>query len=221
MHKRKFVQLTKLMKIKRYKKDVVIKNSRKIGKIFYGLIFVVLIAIFAVIAISTVKLPGNYKFLVVESGSMEPAIKKGAVVIIRPQKDYKINDIITVAESANPKVSLTHRIVGIEKSDGNTSFITKGDSNNAPDTEKRLKQNVLGSVASSVPYIGYLVAFAKTKEGLIFLIVIPVTMIIYSELINIKNEFKKLIEERNKKKLDLKEKDYMGLEGEKIKFENV
>jgi len=36
------------------------------------------------------------------------------------------------------------------------------------------------------------VTFAKSKEGFLLLIVIPATLIIYSEILNIKNEIKKL-----------------------------
>lgn len=207
------------MKIKRYKKDVVIKNTRKLGKVFYGFIFVILIAIFAVIAISTIKLPGNYKLLVVESGSMQPAISQGSVIVIKPQDNYRKNDVITALDSPVSKVSVTHRIVGIINTGKYTLYTTKGDANKTSDTETRLKQNVIGKVLFSIPFVGFLVNFAKTKEGLILLVVIPVTLIIYSEILNIKNEFKKLLNMKKKKKqLDQKkfkeeiEKKLMSLE---------
>lgn len=188
------------MKIKRYKKDVVIKNTRKLGKVFYGFIFVILITIFAVIAISTIKLPGNYKLLVVESGSMQPAISQGSVIVIKPQDNYIKNDVITALDSASSKVSVTHRIVEITNTGKYTLYTTKGDANKTADTETRLKQNVIGKVLFSIPVVGYFVNFAKTKEGLILLVVIPVTLIIYSEILNIKNEFKKLLNMRKRKK---------------------
>lgn len=207
------------MKIKRYKKDVVIKNSRKIGKFFYGLIFVVLIAIFAIIAISTIKLPGNYKLLVVESGSMQPAISQGSVIVIKQQDNYSKNDVITALDSPVSKVSVTHRIVGITNTGKFTIYTTKGDANQTADTETRLKQNVIGKVLFSIPFVGFFVNFAKTKEGLILLVVVPVTLIIYSEILNIKNEVKNLLNLRKRKKqLDQKkfreeiEKRLMSLE---------
>lgn len=207
------------MKIKRYKKDVVIKNTRKLGKVFYGFIFVVLIAIFAVIAISTIKLPGNYKLLVVESGSMQPSISQGSVIVIKPQDNYSKNDVITALDSSVSKVSVTHRIVGIINTGKYTLYTTKGDANKTADTETRLKQNVIGKVLFSIPFVGFFVNFAKTKEGLILLVVIPVTLIIYSEILNIKNEFRNLLKMRKKKKqLDQKkfkeeiEKKLMSLE---------
>lgn len=207
------------MKIKKYKKQVLIKTTRKLGKVFYGFIFVVLIAIFAVIAISTIKLPGNYKLMVVESGSMQPVIGQGSIILIKPQTKYNKNDVITVLDSPVSKISVTHRIVDIKESNQDTIYTTKGDANESADTETRLKQNVLGKVLFSIPFVGYFVNFAKTREGLILLIIVPVTLIIYSEILNIKNEFKNLLKMQKKtKQLDQKklqeeiEKKLMSLE---------
>lgn len=161
---------------------------KKFEKVLYGLVFGALIIIAVIVAMSAVKIPGNYKLLVVQSGSMEPAVQRGAVAVVKPQKEYKVQDVVTVRESVSSKVSVTHRIVKIEKKDGNTFFITKGDSNNSPDTEKRPEQNVTGRLLFSIPYAGYVVDFAKTKTGLLLLILLPCALIIFSEILNIKKE---------------------------------
>ena len=179
-------------------KDNIFQVIRKIVKILYGLVFAVLIIVAGLVAISIIKIPGNYKPLVVQSGSMEPKILKGAIVVVKPQQDYQKGDVITVVEPANPKVSLTHRIVTVEEIDGRTFYTTKGDANEDADTEKRPKDNVFGKVLFSVPFLGYPVSFAKTRNGLIILVLIPATLIIYSELISIKNEIQKLIKGRKK-----------------------
>lgn len=176
------------MHILKLKKLNLFSNLKKIGNLAYVLIILLIISASAVLVISTVKIPGNYKFLIVESGSMEPAILRGAIVITKPEADYKKNDIITISESANSKVSLTHRIVGIEKRDGNTLYTTKGDANEDPDAEKRFKKNVVGKALFSIPFLGFVVDFAKTKSGLLLLIIIPCMLIIFNEAINIKKE---------------------------------
>ena len=43
-------------------------------------------------SLTDLKLPKAY---LVQSGSMEPAIKTGSVTIIKPASEYKIGDIIT------------------------------------------------------------------------------------------------------------------------------
>lgn len=183
----------------------LMKKIKIIGKILYGLVFAGLIIIAGLVAVSIFNIPGNYKLLVVQSGSMEPAVRKGALVITKPQNDYFKGDIITVADT-NPKESVTHRIFGIEETAGQTSYITKGDANNAPDGEKRPKNKVLGKVLFSVPFLGYPVSFAKTLYGLILLVLIPAVLIILGEAVTIKNETKRLLLERKKRKLSLTEK---------------
>jgi len=177
------------------------KLIRKTGKVFYGFIFVAIFIIAGSVALSTLKIPGNYKVFVVQSGSMEPKIKRMGIVVVKPAKEYKKGDVITVAEPANPKVTLTHRVVDIEEKTGRTFFVTKGDANEDPDTEKRPAENVLGKVILSVPFLGYPVSFAKTQTGFIALIVIPAVLIVYSELLTIKNEALRLIAARKHRRL--------------------
>ena len=185
----------------------------------YGLIFGVLVVVGGAIAISGLKIPGNYKLLTVQSGSMERAIHKGSVVVIKPSDEYRVGDVITVAEPANPKVSLTHRVAEVKEREGKITYVTKGDANNAPDTEERLKENVLGKVLFSVPLVGYPIAFARTRDGLIFMVIIPATIIVYSELMSIKKEAIKLLRARKKRKLTTTEKIEVEIGEEEILVE--
>lgn len=196
----------KKLKIKRLK---FVKTVRKAGRIFYGLIFAVLILIAVTLIISTFNIPGNYKILIVQSGSMEPNLHLGSVVITKPAENYQKNDIITFSEPTNPKVLVSHRIVRVEKQAGDTSFITKGDANEDPDTEKKLKQSVIGKVLFSIPLAGYFVNFAKSKNGLLMLIIIPSVLIIVNEIMNITNESLKILKEKKKKTVKAKRMRYV------------
>jgi len=80
--------------------------------------------------------------MVVQSGSMEPAIHTGSVVMVKPASDYKIGDVITFGEVSKTKAPITHRIYDIKVVDGNPVYITKGDANNAPDARESSKRDV-------------------------------------------------------------------------------
>lgn len=192
--------------MKKFKSIVtnIAKIIRKTGKVLYGFIFVAIFIIAGLVALSTLKIPGNYKVLVVQSGSMEPKIKLRGLVIIKPFKDYQKGDVITISKPADPKTSVTHRIIDIKTKNKKTFYITKGDANKTADTEERLKENVLGKVIFTVPYLGYLVSFAKTKEGLLILVIIPTVIIIYSEILNIKKELALIITRLKKQKAKMK-----------------
>ena len=161
------------------------KKLKRVGKIIYWFILAGLGLVAIFVGISGLNLPGGYKLFTVQSGSMQPAFKIGSLVVVKPAGEYGIGDVITFK---NAPPTTTHRIQNISEG----IYTTKGDANDAPDSEPARREQILGKVVLAVPYAGFPVAFAKSKEGFMLLIVIPATIIIYGEILNIKNEIKKL-----------------------------
>lgn len=184
------------------------------------LFFTILIITAAVITVFNLRLPGNMKFYSVVSGSMEPEIKLGSLVAIKPSEKYSSGDIITFnPQGAKKSETVTHRITSVNEDSGITYFETKGDANKTPDTEPVEKSRVIGKYLFSVPLLGYPVAYARTRDGLIILIIIPSTIIIWNELQTIKKEAGRLIRERRKRKLSLLEKAEVEIGKEEMKAE--
>lgn len=156
-------------------------------------------------AFSALNIPGSYKLMVVQSGSMEPAIKTGSIVVIKPEENYQKGDVITFKDPEKPKITVTHRILEVKNDSGSITYTTKGDANKTSDMSKVGKNQVLGKEVLSVPRVGYLIDFAKTREGLIILVIIPAVIIVYSEILSIKREALRLIKARKNRKLTLKE----------------
>jgi len=153
----------------------------KLFKVLYY-IFIGVIALIAILLIiSTFEIPGNFKVMTVLSGSMEPAIKMGSIVVIKPADDYKIGDIITFGPITKTKPPTTHRIVDMRVIEGIPSYITQGDTNNAPDPKEVSKGEIIGKVLFSVPYAGYAVDAARKPIGFALLIIIPALLIIFDE----------------------------------------
>jgi len=160
-------------------------------------VFLFALVVFGIfVAFTSVLISGNFKLLVVQSGSMEPAIHTGSLIVVRSLADYNVGDIIT-RKTEEPKVTITHRIFSKEELDGEMVFETKGDANNAPDFGKFTFDKIIGKEISVLPYAGYLVNYAKTVPGLILLIVIPAVLIVYDELNKIKTEIRKMMKEEN------------------------
>lgn len=168
------------------------KKIKTFGKAIYWFVFVVLITIAALVVISASDIFGNYKILVVQSSSMQPSIPMGSMVFTKRESDYQKGEVITFYNSGDTRYLITHRIAEIEKLKDGKLYITKGDANEDFDYERVAAGNVIGKVIWALPFIGYAVSFAKTQTGLIFLIVIPATLIVYSELLTIKREIKRL-----------------------------
>jgi len=102
---------------------------------------------------------------VVLSGSMEPAIDPGDLVVIREQKAdaYKIGDIVSYLDG---RVVYTHRIVGVEEG----KYVLKGDNNNVADGTIRPEQ-LVGRVQFIIPKLGLLVILLKKPAGMAFVAV--------------------------------------------------
>lgn len=169
----------------------------KIFKTIYYVFLACLAVIALFLIVSVFPISGNFKTLVVLSGSMEPAIHTGSVVVVKPVSDYKIGDVITFGPMSKTKPPTTHRIYDMKVNDGTPIYITKGDANNAPDGREIQKRDIIGKVLFSLPYLGYAVDAARKPIGFAFIIIIPALIIIYDQVIKIKDE---IVKKRQKTK---------------------
>ena len=160
-------------------------------KIIYYIFIASIVIIASLLIISVFPITGNIKFMVVQSGSMEPAIKMGSIIMVKPVKEYKIGDVITFGEATKVQESTTHRIYNIKVINEKLVYITKGDANNTPDTREIKKSEIIGKVFFNIPYLGYAVDFTRKPLGLALIIIVPATVIIGDEIKKIYGEVKK------------------------------
>ena len=158
-------------------------------------IFYFVIIIFALAALSSRFSFFGIRLYTVQSGSMEPTIKTGSLILVKTKGTYAPSDIITFYKSSASKEAVTHRLLELKTENGITYGITQGDANNTPDQERIYLYNIIGKVRLAIPYLGYPLGFARTTTGVVILIIIPTTIIIYDEILKIKQEL------RNKKKI--------------------
>lgn len=115
----------------------------------------------------------GYQLKAVLSGSMEPEIQTGSIISIKPVDDptrFKKGDVITFR--TRDDTLITHRIIEV-KGDGQ-QYITQGDGNNGPDVEPVLAENIVGEYTGfNVPYIGYVLQYANSKQGAVLLLILP------------------------------------------------
>lgn len=99
---------------------------------------------------------------VVATGSMTPTIPEGSICFVNHNISYDsivIGDIISFR--IGEKTQVTHRVVRID-ADG---LVTQGDANKTEDTSKVVPNNYTGKTVWSVPKIGYIVKFMKSRTG--------------------------------------------------------
>ena len=110
----------------------------------------------------------NYGNAVIITGSMEPVIAAGDVVIIHKQDNYHVDDIVIYKSRSH----IAHRIV--EKT--LNGYITQGDANNAPDSEIN-KSQVVGKVIAIIPKAGHVILFLQNPTALLLLFFVLVAII--------------------------------------------
>jgi signal peptidase len=163
----------------------------KLLKIGYGIFIAAIIALALLLIVSLFPVSGNYKVKIVMSGSMEPSIHTGSIVVIKPESSYISGEVITFGKDTKKIIPTTHRIVDIRAQDGKYVYRVKGDANPTPDVNEVLQSEVIGKVIFTVPYVGFLLDFAKKPAGFTLLIILPAAVIIFEELQTIWAEIKK------------------------------
>ena len=108
------------------------------------------------------------KTYIIVSGSMEPNLNIGDIVIVRETLDIKVGDVISFRENME---IITHRVSDIQKLNGEIKYQTKGDNNNNVDTEFVALKNIEGKVINKIPKIGKVLLLLQRKEIIILAIV--------------------------------------------------
>jgi len=179
-------------------------TASKIWTIVINTILILFILTGLLIVVSILPIKNNYRILAVMSGSMEPTIPTGALVVVKPVSEYKVDNIITFKSEQKKNDFTTHRLYSIETSDSGNVYITKGDANEEPDFERISENRVIGKQFYSIALLGYVIGYVKTLPGLLIIIIVPAVIIIYEEINKIKKEATKIIKNRRKNNKKLK-----------------
>jgi signal peptidase len=138
-----------------------------------------LVGVFVLAAAALLPTLFGYHAYIVYGGSMAPSLKLGSVAIGKPVKaqELEIGDVIVRHWSADSSPVL-HRIVGITNEGGQYLFITQGDMNDYPDVTPVSFEDKGDKIVYSVPYIGFLFHFARTRAGLLSLVAAPTGLLL-------------------------------------------
>ena len=121
----------------------------------------------------------GYKHFIIATGSMEPEYKIGDLIIIKKisREEIKVGDVITYNE-INSKETISHRVIDIEKKEGEIYYQTKGDNNNAPDINLVKYNQIQGKIVYKIKNVGNIITdLSKGIGSIIILIIILVSYI--------------------------------------------
>ena len=168
------------------------KSSFSIIKdiLFYSFIIVILITSISILkGKQEGKAPTilGYRFYNILTGSMEPNIPTGSLVITKnvDLNDIKVGDVISFGEGTN---ATTHRVKEVHNNNG-IQFTTKGDANNVNDPRPIDGSEVFGKVVFHIIGVGYLVGFIQNNLILsMFILIVFMLMFSLSKKYYIRNK---------------------------------
>lgn len=156
----------------------------------------------------------GYRPFIVLTGSMEPSIMSGDLIISKSVEpaNVKVGDVISFTDPAgNGTAVVTHRVIEVLNDNGTLSFRTRGDANNTDDQGVVPAEAVLGTYVAKLSGIGSAVMFMQTTTGLIICVIVPLILLVGYDFIRRGKETKK----------QKKEEDALRAELEALKAEKA
>ena len=167
-------------------------KTRWIFKLFnaaaIGLILVSVFVLLSVVLTPAGQVPQvlGYSVFRVMTGSMEPEIREDSLLVVQktPPEDIAPGDVISFF-SPDPMLEgavNTHRVVRIEKENGRTQFITKGDANVIEDTYPTDASALVGRVVFKSYGLGKTVSLLSNPLVFGIIILLPLLVILLMNL---------------------------------------
>ena len=147
-------------------------------------VFAALGALGGLLALMTVPRAAGYTPFTILTGSMEPGYDVGDVVIdeeIAPLEARR-GDVVTFHDPHRGGALVTHRVVRVRTDGAKVSFVTKGDANDAEERWAVAAGGTVERVRMRVPKVGWVLQWARGRQGKLALIVIPAIGLILLEL---------------------------------------
>ena len=116
--------------------------------------------------------------LTVMSGSMEPTIHTGDVIVARqiPPADARRGDVVSFSDPERGGLLVTHRVRSISRKGERFTFVTKGDANNSSERWRVDATDHIGRTMFRLPALGRALAFAHTRTGIVLLVMLPLLL---------------------------------------------
>jgi len=167
-------------------------------KLILNSVLITILLISGITFLTSKPTPLGYRTFAVKSGSMEPTITTGSLLIVRTNSSISKGDIVTYQKDNE---IITHRIDKIISENNSVLYVTKGDANNTVDSGQIAQSNILGEKVLTIPLLGYYLLFLRTLPGLIISVIIPASIFILLEITSIVKEIRREFDRRVEKKI--------------------
>lgn len=144
----------------------------------------------------------GYKPFIVLSGSMEPEIMTGDMVLVRNTDAGNLQKGDVIAYKSGEAV-ITHRIIDVKTENGEVRYVTQGDANDSPDQTTVRPSDVEGIYQNRIPGMGNAAMFMQTTTGMIIFVVCPLLLFIIWDIIRRRMQGRKEVSRARELELEL------------------
>ena len=149
------------------------RRGERIGRRAVVVLTAIAVPLALVVSVGPLLLP--YRTYHVRSGSMEPAIPTGALVVLAEvdAEEIEVGDVITFDRPDGATGRVTHRVVDVVGDGGGRAFLTKGDANDVPDPWRVPAAGTQLRHVFDVPLLGYLFGWLSSAAARAGLLAVP------------------------------------------------
>lgn len=165
------------------------KKAIKYAGIFVSVLLVLVLVVNVTIIVKSYIHPDRvpdflgYKPFIVLSGSMEPAIHAGDLIITRVTEPEHIAEGDIIAFRADKNVIVTHRVTDVQTGEGLT-FLTKGDANTGADARAVGAGEMEGIYLCRLAGVGNFAMFLQTPLGMLLFVITPLCLFILYDVVS-------------------------------------
>lgn len=188
----------------------MIKNlfTKIINAISFAIIIVAILLLISVVMTKSGDVPdiGGYSFLRVITGSMEPEIKTGSVVVVKDiePSQVQVGDVISFYfydDGVNGAIN-THRVTNVEQDGQQYLYTTKGDANVIEDSYKTKDSDLVGKVVFHSYIIGVVIRLAANPLVFFPLIIVPLIIMLILNVISTIKSTKEIVKREERQEFE-------------------
>jgi signal peptidase len=126
----------------------------------------------------------GYKPFIVLSGSMEPTILAGDLIITKVTVPEQIAKDDIIAFRADKNVVVTHRVTEVRTTEDVLTFLTKGDANTGADAKAVTVADLEGIYLWRAAGLGNFAMFLQTPIGMLLFVITPLCLFIVYDIVS-------------------------------------
>ena len=147
----------------------------------------------------------GWKPFIVLSSSMEDTIMPGDLILTKEIDALELKEGDVISFRTNKYTVITHRIINIVDEEGERKYYTKGDNNDAADSDPVCNDQIEGIYRYRIPELGKIALNLQKPIGIVICIALPLIIVLIAQFADSKRQERE-VKEKEKKQKDLEEK---------------